>query len=234
MSPLLFSAAVSVTFALSVVGAVCWFVGGWLMLRKVGRSGWLILVPFVGPYQLFKAARSLLLFVVGFACVGLIFLLWLAPWAEVQQFWAIPLCVGVVMYAWGSLALAQSFHLGAGWQILAFVAAPYFYLLVGASKATYDETRVPPAVAPFWPVESLLYDDYAADLDYGDDAYQDPYPAVGTYEGPKGGEETPDADAPGPRDDSSGAQAVAPPQAEHPYAISDEAARAYGVSPRRK
>ncbi|MDJ1122342.1 hypothetical protein QJ043_09165 [Olsenella sp. YH-ols2217] len=159
MGALTFSILVSVAFALLLVGLGCFFVGGWAVLRKTGEHGWHILVPFWGEFQLFRAAHTVVLFFAELVCLAAIVVLWMVPWPEVGQFWGIPLCIGFVLYGWSSMALAQCFHLGAGWQILALVAPPYFYVLAAANKkASYDPDAAPWICAPFWRLECALYE----------------------------------------------------------------------------
>lgn len=159
MEALVFSILVATAFAFIVVGVLCFFVGGWAFLSRAGVPGWHILVPFWGEFQLFKLAHTVVLFLVEVLCAGAMFVLWMVPWPEVGQFWAIPLCIALALYGWSTMALAQCLHLSAGWQLLAFVAPPYFYALAAADKAAaYDPTAVPWAAAPFWRVECALYE----------------------------------------------------------------------------
>lgn len=142
MSPLIFSIAVALVFALVVVSFVMEFVGGWLVLHKAGEHPIFMLVPVYNMKKLFEISGAEGLFVPWLVCAAVALGCWLSPWPVLTAWWWGPALAAYLIYVRSAIMLAQCFGLGAGWQLFSAVLPPFAMCVIGASYALYEPREV--------------------------------------------------------------------------------------------
>lgn len=181
MNVALFSAGAGLVASVAIVGTVLFFVGGCRALGAMGENRWLFLVPLYGPYLLFRGARCVVLFAAALVCLGAVGAFWAMPTGFLQQFWVVFAVLGWLCYAWCVAAFAECFHAGIGWQVAAFLLAPFVLALVAADGEPFDHGCVPVITAPFRSLEGCLWEkDETAELPLSDDVA--PVEVLGLHE----------------------------------------------------
>lgn len=156
MNAHLFSAVMGSLGAIAIVGSLLCFVGGGLVLARVGENPLKILIPVYGPYRLARAGRTATLFWGVVLCFGATLYCWSLPTGELQQLGVLPLGALWLLVVLIAVSVVECFHGSSTLILTAVVAPPLALLLAGAGTKGYDPAVLPSIPARFWKLEERL------------------------------------------------------------------------------